>query len=65
MAFSLFVMLLLFLLLLQDVICNAVFGNSLDLVPSDVKSGYGAVPRSVAQSSVSYLFPRSFLLLSA
>ena len=37
--------------LLQDTICSALFGNSLDLVPSVEKSGYGAVPWSVAQSA--------------
>jgi len=40
------------LLLLQDVICNAVFGNSLDLVPSAIKTGYGTVPRSVTPSTL-------------
>jgi len=30
---------------LQDVICNTLFGNSLDLVPSVVISEYGTVPR--------------------
>lgn len=45
---------------MQDVIGSTVFGNSLELVPTEGKTGYGTVPRSAHITHFKIIFVTYF-----